>query len=78
MEAIQIYRDTFQTGKFSFECLRCMEVLGTGKTLLAATNSSMSHNSDKHHNTLQITVCKCDECASAIYQLYLAELENTP
>ena len=77
MEAIQIYRDTFQTGKFSIECLGCMEVMGTGRTLIAATNSAMAHNFNKHYNTLPITICKCDECALAIYQLYHAELENT-
>ena len=77
MEVIQIYRDAFNTGKFNFECLECMEVLGTGSTLIAAVNSAMWHNSNKHHNNrLQITICKCDECESAIYQLYLAELEN--
>ena len=77
MEEILIYRDALNTGKFSVECLRCMEVFRTGSTLIAATNSAMSHNSNKHCNTLPITICKCDKCALAIYQLYLAELENT-
>ena len=76
MEGIQIYRDSFNTGKFNFECLECMEVLGTGRTLLAAINSAMCHNSNQHDNELQITICKCDECAQAIYQLRLAELEG--
>lgn len=77
MEEILIYLDALNTGKFNYECDECAEVLGTGKTLIAATNGAMTHNSNKHYNTLQINICKCDECASAIYQLYLAELENT-
>ena len=77
MCAIQIYRDSFNIGKFNFECLECMEVLGTSRTLLAATDSAMCHNSNKHYNTLQITICKCDECAPAIYELRLAELDGT-
>ena len=77
MEAIQIYRDTFHTGKFNYECLECMEVLGTGRTLIAATNGAMTHNSNKHsRDRMEITVCNCSECDSAIYQLFLAELEN--
>ena len=77
MEGIRIYRDSFNAGKFNFECPECGEVLGTSRTLLAATNSAMCHNSNKHYNTLQITICNCDECALAIYQLYLAELTGT-
>lgn len=76
MSAIQIYRDAFNTGKFNYECQECTEVLGTGRTLIAATNSAMTHNSNKHYNTLQINICKCDKCALAIYQLYLAEMES--
>ena len=78
MEGIQIYLYAFNTGKFNSECLECMEVLSTGVTLLAATNSAMCHNSNKHHNNkLQITICNCDKCASAIYELRLAELDGT-
>ena len=77
MRVIQIYREVFNTGKFNYECLECMEVLGTGRTLIAATNGAMTHNQNAHAtNTLQISVCSCDACASEIYQLYLAELEN--
>ena len=73
---VKIYRGVFNTGKFSYECLECAEVLDTGRTLIAATDGAMIHNFSKHHNTLQITICKCDECALVIYRLYLAELEN--
>lgn len=76
MSQVHIYRDHFNAGKFNYECLECAEVLGLGRTLIAATNSAMIHNIDKHYNTLQISICACDECAQAIYQLYLAELEN--
>lgn len=76
MEEILIYRDAFNTGKFNYECDECAEIFSTGCTLIAATNSAMAHNSNKHYNTLQIGVCTCDSCALAIYQLYLAELDN--
>ena len=72
---IRIYRDVFDTGKFNYDCSECSEVLGTRGTPLAATNSAMTHNNDKHRNTLQIHVCNCEECALAIYQLYLAEYQ---